>query len=73
MNNYKNELEALLTLAEATYERMAEEQDRRMEAGHGSSDADKDELAAFCELNNDLGNLRAALCSLRQSQQGGAR
>ena len=66
MDNYNKELEEILALAEATRQRMEDEQARRLEAGHGRGDADEDDLLAFFELGNDLQNLRGALHCLRQ-------
>ena len=58
------ELAALHTLAKASHERLSDEYSRRMGLGHGRSDANEEDLAAFCALNDDCKALLQAICAL---------
>ena len=54
MPKANKELAALHILAQAAQERLSEEYQRRMSLGHGRSDANAEDLEAFCALNADL-------------------
>ena len=64
MTKANKELAALHTLAEAARERLSNEYHRRMLLGHGRSDANAEDLAAFCALNADCQALSKVVCAL---------
>ena len=70
MNSHKKELEAILTLAEAAYERLSNDISMRMELGFGQSDAPEPERSNFRELYDDLCYLRGAICVLERCRKG---
>lgn len=72
MESHKKELEAILTLSEAAYERLSNDISMRMELGFGQSDAPEPEASEFRELYDDLACLREAICALERCRKGGA-
>ena len=68
MMNENPELAALRTLAASVAERLSVEILRRMDLGHGRTDADAEDLAALIALQQDASDAREVVCALHRHQ-----
>ncbi len=59
-----NELSALRLLAEVIADRLRDQMDRRIAAGHGRCDAVPEDLAALIRCQQDLGDALAVVTTL---------